>query len=286
MDIANVNSVVLSAKIQAKADAGGYKVAVVDKLLSKAIEKLIRAKPLWKFVVTDVDIGIESARATGFEVFEDGQCLGKVYKTYTRSDYRIAVENHRISESRTRRSAYSTSNPDKAVTAVKKMFYKMNLSERSKKQAAEAERMVRDVVWTKQRSVQNLEGEIAGHAKRWALGDGYSAFLQYVNEKDRRILETIDKKEAAFSEMLTVDDISKAYEKYKASLVIVEGNNFIIKRGEHVGLVSANDLSDDMKAKIGMLKLVQDQQFVSTVGARVSVESYIVLDGANDDDGN
>jgi ATPase subunit of ABC transporter with duplicated ATPase domains len=166
------------------------------------------------------------------------------------------------------------------------MFYKMNLSERSKKQAAEAERMVRDVVWTKQRSVQNLEGEIAGHAKRWALGDGYSAFLQYVNEKDRRILETIDKKEAAFSEMLTVDDISKAYEKDKASLVIVEGNNFIIKRGEHVGLVSANDLSDDMKAKIGMLKLVQDQQFVSTVGARVSVESYIVLDGANDDDRN
>jgi len=286
MDITNVNSVVLSAKMQAKADAGGYKVAVVDKLLSKAIEKLIRAKPLWKFVVTDVDGGIESARAVGFEVFEDGQCLGKVYKTYTRNDYRIAVENHRIAENRTRRSAYSTSNPDKAVTAVKKMFYKMNLSERSKKQAAEAERMVRDVVWTKQRSVQNLEGEIAGHAKRWALGDGYSAFLQYVNEKDRRILETIDKKEAAFSEMLTVDDISKAYEKDKASLVIVEGNNFIIKRGEHVGLVSANDLSDDMKAKIGMLKLVQDQQFVSTVGARVSVESYIVLDGADDDDGN
>jgi hypothetical protein len=286
MDIANVNSVVLSAKMQAKADAGGYKVAVVDKLLSKAIEKLIRAKPLWKFVVTDVDGGIESARATGFEVFEDGQCLGKVYKTYTRSDYRIAVENHRIAETRTRRSAYSTSNPDKAVTAVKKMFYKMNLSERSKKQAAEAERMVRDVVWTKQRSVQNLEGEIAGHAKRWALGDGYSAFLQYVNEKDRRILETIDKKEAAFSEMLTVDDISKAYEKDRASLVIVDGNNFIIKRGEHVGLISANDLSDDMKAKIGMLKLVQDQQFVSSVGARVSMESYIVLDGANDDDGN
>ena len=286
MDIANVNSVVLSAKMQAKADAGGYKVAVVDKLLSKAIEKLIRAKPLWKFVVTDVDGGIESARATGFEVFEDGQCLGKVYKTYTRNDYRIAVENHRIAETRTRRSAYSTSNPDKAVTAVKKMFYKMNLSERSKKQAAEAERMVRDVVWTKQRSVQNLEGEIAGHAKRWALGDGYSAFLQYVNESNRHILETIDKKEAAFSEMLTVDDISKAYEKDRASLVIVEGNNFIIKRGENVGLVSANDLSDDMKAKIGMLKLVQDQQFVSTVGARVSVESYIVLDGANDDDGN
>jgi hypothetical protein len=285
MDIANVNSVVLSDKIQAKADAGGYKVTVVDKLLSKAVEKLIRAKPLWKFVVTDVE-GTEPARATSFEVFEDGQCLGKVYKTWTRSDYRIAVENHRIAETRTRRSAYSTSNPDKAVTAVKKMFYKMNLSERSKKQAAEAERMVRDVVWTKQRSVQNLEGEIAGHAKRWALGDGYSAFLQYVNEKDRRILETIDKKEAAFSEMLTVDDISKAYEKDKASLVIVEGNNFIIKRGEHVGLVSANDLSDDMKAKIGMLKLVQDQQFVSTVGARVSVESYIVLDGANDDDGN
>jgi hypothetical protein len=287
MDIANVNSVVLSAKMQAKADAGGYKVTVVDKLLSKAIEKLIRAKPLWKFVVTDADAGgIESARATGFEVFEDGQCLGKMYKTYTRNDYRIAVENHRIAETRTRRSAYSTSNPDKAVTAVKKMFYKMNLSERSKKQAAEAERMVRDVVWTKQRSVQNLEGEIAGHAKRWALGDGYSAFLQYVNESDRRILETIDKKEAAFAEMLTVDDISRAYEKDRASLVIVEGNNFIIKRGENVGLVSANDLSDDMKAKIGMLKLVQDQQFVSTVGARVSVESYIVLDGANDDDGN
>jgi hypothetical protein len=35
-----------------------------------------------------------------------------------------------------------------------------------------------------------------------------------------------------------------------------------------------------------MLKLVQDQQFVSTVGARVSMESYIVVDGVNYDDGN
>jgi hypothetical protein len=76
------------------------------------------------------------------------------------------VENHRIAETRTRRSAYSTSNPDKAVTAVKKMFYKMNLSEVTKKQAETAERMVRDVTWDKQRSLQNLEGEIAGHAKR------------------------------------------------------------------------------------------------------------------------
>jgi ATPase subunit of ABC transporter with duplicated ATPase domains len=111
-------------------------------------------------------------------------------------------------------------------------------------------------------------------------------FLQHANERDRRILEVIDKKEAAFSEMLTVSEINEAYENGKASLVIVDGNNFIIKRGDQVGSVSANDLSEDMKAKIGMLKLVQDQQFVSTVGARVSMESYIVVDGVNYDNGN
>jgi len=288
MDIKNVNNVVLHNKVQAKADADGYKVTVVDKVLSKVIEKLIRAKPLWKFVITETQSSLieDEYRATNFEVFEDGQCLGKIYKTYNRGDYRIAVENHRIAETRTRRAAYSTSNPDKAVTAVKKMFYKMNLSEVTKKQAETAERMVRDVTWDKQRTVQNLEGEIGTHAKKWALGDGYSAFLQYVNERDRRILEAIDKKEAAFSEMLTVDDISRAYENGKASLVIVDGNNFIIKRGENVGLISANDLSDDMKAKIGMLKLVQDRQFVSSVGARVSMESYIVIDGVGYDNGN
>jgi len=288
MDIRNVNNVVLHNKVQVRADANGYKVTLVDKVLSKVIEKLIRAKPLWKFVITETQDGLieNEHRATNFEVFEDGQCLGKIYKTYNRGDYRIAVENHRIAETRTRRAAYSTSNPDKAVTAVKKMFYKMNLSEVTKKQAETAERMVRDVTWDKQRTVQNLEGEIGTHAKKWALGDGYSAFLQYVNERDRRILEAIDKKEAAFSEMLTVDDISRAYENGKASLVIVDGNNFIIKRGENVGLISANDLSDDMKAKIGMLKLVQDRQFVSSVGARVSMESYIVIDGVGYDNGN
>ena len=288
MDIRNVNNVVLHNKVQAKAETGGYKVTVVDKVLSKVIEKLVRAKPLWKFVITDTQGGLIEGeyRATNFEVFEDGQCLGKIYKTYNRGDYRIAVENHRIAETRTRRAAYSTSNPDKAVTEVKKMFYKMNLSEVTKKQTEAAERMVRDVAWDKKRSVQNLEGEIGGHAKKWALGDGYSMFLQHINERDRRILETIDKKEAAFSEMLTVSEVNEAYENGKASLVIVDGNNFIIKRGDQVGSVSANDLNEDMKAKIGMLKLVQDQQFVSTVGARVSVESYIVIDGVGYDNGN
>lgn len=288
MNIENVNNVVLGTKMQAKVDASGHKITQTTKILSKVLEKLVRAKPLWKFVVTESDAsGLSTEHvATCIEIHEDGQCLGKIYKTYNRSDYRIAVENHRIAADRVRKHAYTTSNPDKAVTTIKKTFFKMNLIEISKNQSQLAERMVHNVAWDKKRSVQNLEGEIGNVAKKWALGDGYSLFLQHVNERDRRMLEVIDKKEEAFAEMLIVDDISKAYEAGGASLVIVEGNNFIVKRGNQVGVVLANDLTDDMKTKIGMLKLVQDHQFVSSVGAKVSMEAYIVIDGVDDDNGN
>jgi len=280
--------VTISNKTQHKIDKdGGGVVTKIDTLLATAIQKLIKAKPLWKFVVTDIYcVGDKEYKATAFELFEDGQYLGKVFKTYARNDYRIGVENHRISETRTRRSAYSTSDPDKAVTTVKKMFHKMNLAERSKKQESDAKSMMTDVMWDKKREAQSVEHGISTYARQWALNEGYEYFFKYISESARHMLIEIDKKEEMFGEMMIMDDVTKAYDTGRAALVIVDGSNYIIKRGEHVGVVNASDMTDDMKAKIGMLKLVNDRQFVSSVGAKVSPESYIVLDGADNDNGD
>lgn len=282
--------IAISNKMQHKLDAdGGAKVTGIDSLLVTVIQKLIKAKPLWKFVVVEIHaLGGKEYKATRFEVLEDGQSLGFVTKCYARRDYRIGVENHRIADAKVRSSSYTTSDPDKAVTTIKKTFRKMDLSELTKTHTKKAEEVIKNVSWEKGRAFRGLESDLAHQAKNWALGDGYSIFLQYVNEKARHLLTTIDAKEVAFSEMMIIDDVTKAYETGKASLIIADGNNFIVKRGDGVSNLSADELTDSTKTKIGMLKLVQDQQFVSSVGAKVSPEAYIVLDEVKDeyDDGN
>jgi len=60
-------------------------------------------------------------------------------------------------------------------------------------------------------------------------------------------------------------------------IVVYDGTQYLTKIGDEIKVYKDEDLSFDLRKKIGLLKLVQDKQMISNVGCRVDNTTFVLL---------
>jgi len=256
-------------------------VSKVHSVLTPVVQRLATLYPLWKFEVKQSN-SMSGEVATGFMVSQDGEKLGSIFTEYTRSGTAIALSNDRIANARSRSSSYKTTDADKAVVMAKKMFGKMNQTERLTKALTEAERVVTKGAWNKEKEKAAHERAISDAAHKFIMGEGFHLFMQYVQAAmpiaDRhRLLIHLEKKETVVTDMLTIERVQKEFVGAKTALVIKDAGKYLVKIGDVISLYDDNTFPHDMRMKLGMLKLVENEQYVSDMGCRVSDEIFVLL---------
>jgi hypothetical protein len=63
----------------------------------------------------------------------------------------------------------------------------------------------------------------------------------------------------------------------KSTLIIVDGGKYLAQIGSDVQIWDDNTLPVELRGKLGLLKLVNNRQFVSDVGCRVEDDVFIVI---------
>jgi hypothetical protein len=230
-------------------------------------------RPLWTFSVTDNSYNINSY---GFEVYESGEKLGEVSWGYFRGDYGFIIKNERIAKEKVRTSSLRTADLKKAVAAIKKTFYRRNFTERFAAATAAIDKLVYSESYDKQRKANKAKYDLDVHAREFAysLHDEFVASLKAKNSYHIWELH-----ETANLEMLTIEAAKKAVEKREAAVVLRTDGQYIVKLRDKVEIMDDTTLPLWLKAKLGMLKLVGDDHFVSEVGCRVDAECFMVLAG-------
>ena len=94
---------------------------------------------------------------------------------------------------------------------------------------------------------------------------------------DSEGLALIEKTQTAEHEMLTVQDVRDAFSHDKTSMVIVVDKNYVVKTGDNVQLYDDNTLPENIRGKLGMLKLVEPEAVVTGIGCRVSIDAFVVV---------
>jgi hypothetical protein len=218
---------------------------------------------------------------TEFTVREHGEELGRIGRQHYGSKYVIYVSNDRIAKSKTRSNGYRTVDADKAVLHAKKMFFKLKPNERIEKATKDAESVISTQRRMKDRDHYHAEGAIRSAALDFIMGTGFSLFLEHIKtrtESERAKLEkAMEDKVRLSDEMMTIDKAKSAFENGKTALVIKDGGKYLVKIGDKVDLYDDNTLPDWMRGKLGMLKLVQAEQFVSDTGCRVNEETFVLM---------
>ena len=263
------------------------KVDEVHQTINQVVYRLATLNPLWTFRVRDISTTFQGVKvAMGFDVLDQGERLGTIARTYRGNLNVIGISNDRIAKGRSRGDTYHTADADKAILKAKKLFFRLKPDERIAQASKDATDAINSQMWNRERAKAQEEQTIRKAAMEYFSGPGLAHFLEYIGTQSPSIstpiLKAVEKTEEVRGEMLTIETIRQRFEKEEVALVIKDSGKYLVKVRDNVQLYDDNTLPHEMRSKLGMLKLVEAETFLSNVGCRVNDEVFIlVLDEPN-----
>ncbi len=278
----SLDNVILPTEV----DKNGIKVvADIDADLAPLVEALALTHPEWRFEshycrkyyggnTGEADFKMVVERVKVMDKYEE---LGLLGTDYTRSGKRFWVSNHRVEKMRERGSGMKTIHLNKALKYVEKYFSAKNLSEKVDEAELLARRAVqqsaRDKWYVMNNTWRNLEHSAIGF-----VASKLDEFRQWVEPRHQKdldgLLEKIDEANAMRKMEVGYSD---------CTLVIIDGMNYIVKSkdadGMHhnVEVKASEELPDEVRRGLGMLKLVEEGQAIANIGVRVNANTYVVM---------
>ncbi len=259
------------------------KVAGVYGLIDPVISRLATLNPLWMFEAQSRYNVQDGFLVSDFVVKLDGEYLGNIGTSYMgQKGTVIAISNDRIGKNRQRSSSYRTSDADKAVLMAKKMFGKMNPAERLQKAKEAAERVVSRASWAKERERTQYQSILKNEMLAWVENKGYQLFREFIDKEallstKKQVLQAEEKVQLLDTEMKTIERVQEDFGINKTALVVKDAGKYLVRIGDNVELYDDNSLPLDVRMKMGMLKLVQDEEYLTDVGCRVTSEIFVLL---------
>jgi hypothetical protein len=271
MDLPNVHAP------ETKELVSAYKVTSV---LATVIWELALKNPMWTFKATNFSWAepthtqYRTMVVNKFVVSHNWETLGSIEKGY-KSGPIIEIESHRIT---TRQNNYRTDNSEKAIAKVRKTFKPRSVLEVAAEAVDTADTVVRQEHHGKDRVVRKYQEEIKQKAIDYVTkGPGYALFLEYAKQQgDKSVANSLEMMQIATDELSTIEGIKTAMGAKKSALIVVDEGKYLVKINDNVQLYDDTTLPAEFRGKLGLLKLVNEKQFITDVGCRVNKEIYVL----------
>ena len=249
-----------------------------DVKLCQALELLVNIllvdKPLWSFQVEQPYAN--NNRAVGLVILQDYEPLGTVQWVWSGGQHKYRIENDRINEARERGRGYITKDVSKAVLRIKKDFSKLSLSEKLEKAVERADDEMQTTLHRHHRDYISTKSAVEKKMVEYAQTHAHEAFLKHLLETDITAYNTVARRNDLYEEVQYMQRIRSDTASGNTLLVLREGSVYIVKSKGTVATYNDNDLPEYMRPKLGMLKLVEDKCYVTSVGFRVDETTFIV----------
>jgi len=261
----------------------GVKSFVVHYAIAEVIWELASKYPLWQFHATHGVRQIDRTQLayTSFKVKLNNKELGLIAKATTRrGEAAVSVHCKRISDKMTRKEAYVTADQKKAIAKVRKEFAPKTTSEIVAEAMEKAVDGARSVHSTTNHQTHKAIGLVhAGALEFFTEGPGaeiYKSYLHADRPEDSKVLTAMDKIVELQAEMMTIESVKDKIGKEGTALVVLDEGKYLVKILADLQLYNDTTLPENLRGKLGLLKLVQLNQFVSNAGFRVSDEVFVI----------
>lgn len=240
--------------------------------LYEVIAPLLGTKPNWRFKATNFSTNSGASVHNEFKVYEDGEYLGKFGIEYSGREYKIVVQNDRINAKRERGSGYRTTEPSKALLAIRKHFYRLAQSERIGRVMEDAQKVLQRESNSKSYDTRRALGNLFGNSDNFAKTN----LQQYLTQFPQHAKHYEEFERAQEIEMV-VDSVKNAFDKGESIVVVLDGTHYVVTHNGNAKTYNNDTLPYAIREKVGLLKLIEDHQMISNVGCRVSAEAFVLL---------
>ena len=257
----------------------GDGVSRLHSLLDQLIYKLALVHHEWQFVGEDswYNISKECYEVKRMRVYEGADEIGHILIDTWRQP-KFEVRNKRIASTMAKRNHKSTTNVDKAVKIVEQFFKSKTMTERVNEACTKVSSGISNRKWTASR-------EFSGTMER--LAPALATYVTLHMAEVRPILEAYGAPSGALDALTERNEMRKLTEtvadtrdRRAGTTVMLHGDRYLIVRddaSEEVRNAAASQLDDDMRGKIGILKIVNDNDVIESVGMRIDATTFYLL---------
>ena len=242
------------------------------------VSALAPKNPDWTFVLAhgypahDTIIHFNAFRVVDGNDVELGKVMADVrYSSSVGSQPAYLIDSKHLAA---RRGEKKTTKLDVAIREIKKSFRPDTQAEVINAAINEATTVYRDAKhkksWASDRLVATLKEKAYVWVREYYL-DEFSASVDETTQKKLR--EQIELE----MEIKTIEDVGDKIDTDKSYLIIKDGSRYIVRIDDNVKLCDDSSLPEDVRSKLGMLKLVEVSQFIDNVGCRVNDNTFVVV---------
>ena len=251
--------------------------------LAVLAQAVIAKYPQWQLVAvsanqhyTDSSVtpSVNGRLVTRFNIVEKREELGYIAwdYSYKRGDQYV-VGNDRISQEMERQSNTKTTKIDIAMRHIKKHFSPKTTDEHFTKAVSEASQGIYKLSQNLNYATRNAYDEIKYDATKFVASNWDMFVATLVPEKvigAAKYLETQNKLEVA-------NKIQEISQKRLSHDILLRGNEYVIRHNGVVSIFDNEHLPQELKMKLGMLKLVAVGEAVDGIGYRGTEDCFIVI---------
>lgn len=256
-------------------------------------EKLAVKYPQWSFVATNywpASVTTPGYQARGINVYEGRELLGgfgvdKDCSEFPPSKLTYLINNWRIQEASTRGGPTKTKSMDTAVKIVNKMFKARTLSERMSTAVDTTSTLLYHVHQSRATTFRDAYAHVVHYLAPYIM-ENYSSIMD-IAVKAGANKDTSERLETYYAEHKITEGMFLRWKNKSGTVVLLNGIEYALlfrdAKGKYgpIRTFSTETLPLHIKQAVGMLKLLDTQQFLKGVGVRVANDVFFITAEAN-----
>jgi hypothetical protein len=233
--------------------------------------------PRWKFVGSDTWEYPDYLDITRFTVYENREKIGNISTTQFRQGTKYVIGNERIKKLLKRGGAKETGDLKKALKLMAKSFGGRTNAEKLAAASAQLSGQLHGGNQSRAMAYTSAMGTLYRYTNNYVLAnfEEVSAAAIAAGAKPNQVGNIPGLKE----DYDTTKQIAEAYSSLKGAFVLINGGDYLVQDKQDLSplVLSSDQLPSDLKGKLGMLKLLEDNHFMKDVGYRLNATTFFVM---------
>lgn len=263
--------------VLAEVEKGATDIPVVASRTWPLLDALVKKYPRWKFVGRQPYASTKTL--VHFRVYDGSQQLGSISsETAWKYGDRYLLKSPRLDKQRERGHETRTKDLKKAIKLVSDNYYAKTL--------AELVGVSREVIHSAlSRAVAKPHGDhrqaysrVEEFAKQY-VATHWEAFLEEAKASGKD-LSYVGDYPVIRSLALEADRVGTAVRERRGVDVVIHGATYVLRGSgnEEPVLYASDTLPRDVKTKLALLKLMNDDEYIDGVGVKASDNTYFIMD--------
>lgn len=282
-DLMKLPNVTMTQQVRDEVNNASIAHYEVSDLLAKLLIKIVPTNPQWTFKVSGGSVrmrdGVQFYSVERTTVMQDGEELGNLSMYYFRHKWNIGITCRRAKQHLDRGDTLRTSDVDKAASLVKKLFAKQSMAERIQEAKNKAEHTMSQATWIRGQSIKTEYDKFQPAMLEFVLTEAAAHFETFVEEGRWPMAKNaLSKYKELQEDQRVVKDISSRHKSGKTCLTLLGDGKYVVQiRNEPTQVFDDATLPDELRGRLGLLKLVSDGQMVDNVGCRISESVFVIV---------